>query len=231
MSNDGAILKGENLRKVFPVGRGVRALWDVSLAVEEGEFVVVAGPSGCGKSTLLNLLGGLDRPTHGEVILQGTRYSTLSENGLAKIRRYNMGFVFQFFNLLSDLNARENVAFPMRLVGTPPEEIESRSEELLKSVGMLDRAGHLPSELSGGEQQRIAVARALANSPAVLLADEPTGNLDSGNSREIMDLFQRFNERGQTTVVVTHSARAQEYADRVVHLRDGEIQEVEERQL
>jgi len=172
----------------------------------------------------------LDRPTYGEVWLDGQALGTLTENGLARLRRQKLGFVFQFFNLLEDLTAAENVALPMRLLGLPEKVVRERTRELLASVDMLDRATHFPGELSGGEQQRIAVARALANHPVLVLADEPTGNLDSKNSADIMNLFRRFNrELGQTFVVVSHDPSCNEFADRVIHMRDGQIVHVEER--
>jgi len=206
------------------VGDGVWALRRVDLDVAPGEFVLVTGPSGCGKTTLLNLLGGLDRPTRGDILLREVAYSKLDESGLARLRRRELGFVFQFFNLLADLTAEENVALPMRLVGTPRAEIARRTAELLEAVGMAHRARHTPFELSGGEQQRVAVARALANNPAIVLADEPTGNLDSRNGEEVMNLFRRFNrERGQAFVVVSHDPGFSAYADKVVRMQDGEI--------
>jgi len=231
MPDNGVILEATRLRKVFPVGRGVMAVHDVDLKIFRGEFVVIVGPSGCGKSTLLNLLGGLDRPTAGDVELGGQRFSALSENGLARLRRHKLGFIFQFFNLLNDLTAAENVSLPMRLTGVPEREIGPLTLKLLQSVDITDRADHFPMELSGGEQQRVAVARALANNPTVVLADEPTGNLDTKNSRDIMDLFRRFNvEKKQTFVVVSHDPAADEYADRVIHMRDGAIERIERRQ-
>jgi len=218
------ILQASGLARRFPVGEGVWALRRADLEVAQGEFVLVAGPSGCGKTTLLNLLGGLDRPTRGDITIKGTAYSKLNESGLARLRRRELGFVFQFFNLLADLTAEENVGLPMRMVGLPGAEIATRTKELLEAVGMSHRANHTPFEMSGGEQQRVAVARALAVSPAIVLADEPTGNLDSTNSTETMELFRRFNrERGQTFVVVSHDPGFVDYADRVIRMRDGEV--------
>jgi len=178
------ILKADDLARRFPAGEGVWALKKVSIEVPPGKFVLINGPSGCGKTTLLNLLGGLDRPTRGEIWLRDTAYSRLNESGLAKLRRRQIGFVFQFFNLLADLTAEENVGLPMRMIGLGQKEIETRTAELLEAVGMAHRANHTPYEMSGGEQQRVAVARALANDPAIILADEPTGNLDSKNSED-----------------------------------------------
>lgn len=225
------LLRGEKITKIFLVGAGVRALDDISLEVRQGEFLLITGPSGCGKTTLLSLLGGLDRPTYGEVKLNDHCYSELTEDGLAELRRTEIGFVFQFFNLLGDLTAEENVQLPMRLLGMSPGEMGERSRDLLAGVGLADRAEHYPHELSGGEQQRVAAARALANDPRVVLADEPTGNLDSRNSHELMRLFARLNrERGQTFVVVSHDEMAFDYASRVVYMRDGQVQRMEEAQ-
>lgn len=224
------ILQAKGLGKRFPVGDGVWALRQADFDVPEGDFVLISGSSGCGKTTLLNLLGGLDRPTRGDILLRRVQYSSLTESGLARLRRREIGFVFQFFNLLADLTAEENVALPMRLTGRPAREIKQRSTELLEAVGMAHRANHTPLELSGGEQQRVAVARALANDPAIVLADEPTGNLDSKNSGFIMDLFRKFNrEKNQTFVVVSHDPAFAEYANLVVRMKDGEVEAVERR--
>ncbi len=218
------VLKCHSISKRFLVGEGVNALKDIRLEVEAGQFMLIAGPSGCGKTTLLNILGGLDRPTHGEVVLNGKRYSQLSENELARLRRHQLGIVFQFFNLLPDLTAAENVALPLRMAGLSPGEVNDRTMELLWEVDMADRATHSPYELSGGQQQRVAIARALANRPAVVLADEPTGNLDSESKEQVMELFSRFNrEYGQTFVVVTHDKGFVPYADVTIHMLDGTI--------
>ncbi len=222
------ILTADKVSKIFLVGAGVRAVDDLSMEVSEGEFLLITGPSGCGKSTLLSLLGGLDRPTYGDVYLRGQSYGELNENGLARLRRTEIGFVFQFFNLLNDLTARENVQLPMRLIGMSPGEMADRSEMLLSQVGLEERMEHYPYELSGGEQQRVAVARALANEPAVVLADEPTGNLDSKNSSEVMNMFTSLNkEIGQTFVIVSHDETAINYAARRIYMRDGAIEKVE----
>ena len=222
----GPILGCHELAKFYPVGDGLFALASIEMDVQQGQFVVVTGPSGSGKSTLLNILGGIDRPSHGEVILRGRKYSRMSEDDLAMMRRTEVGMVFQFFNLLPELTASENVGFPMRLLGWDDRKIAERLSYLLDAVGLAGRANHYPVELSGGEQQRVAIARALAAKPAVVLADEPTGNLDSVRSREIMELFASFNrEEGQTFVVVSHEEAFEEYADVVIHLVDGEIRE------
>jgi ABC-type lipoprotein export system ATPase subunit len=225
------IVRTVNLTRRFLLGNSaVYAVRQVSLDVKPGEFVLITGPSGCGKTTLLNLMGGLDRPTHGDVVVEGRTLSKLGEDGLACLRRDRIGFVFQFFHLLADLTAEENIMLPMRLVGTPDAVARARAVELLASVGMGARARHSPSEMSGGEQQRVAIARALANSPTVVLADEPTGNLDRRTGAEVIDLFRRFNrERRQTFVVVSHDQSIAGLADRVVHMEDGRIARIEER--
>lgn len=221
---DSPILRTVNLRKSFFLGRTIYAVNDVNLVVDKGEFVVLMGPSGSGKSTLLSLLGGLDRPDSGDVILDGQRYGTLSESGLARIRRHRVGFVFQFFNLIAHLTALENVMLPMRFGKLGRKAMEERASCLLESVGLADRMSHKPLELSGGEQQRVAIARALANDPSVVLADEPTGNLDSATSQEIGDIFRRLNEEnGQTFIVVSHDPLIKTWSHRVLEMLDGEI--------
>ena len=221
------ILRTVNLRKSFFLGQTIYAVNDVNLIVDRGEFVVIMGPSGSGKSTLLSLLGGLDRPQSGDVILSGQRYSKLSENGLAKVRREKVGFVFQFFNLIPHLTALENVMLPMMFGTMSKRERETRAKELLGAVGLSGRLQHKPLEMSGGEQQRVAIARALANNPDVVLADEPTGNLDSKTSSEIGEIFHKLNhEKGQTFVVVSHDPSLTKWAHRVVHMLDGRIDEI-----
>jgi putative ABC transport system ATP-binding protein len=218
------------LTKRFLAGDGVLAVDNVDLSIQKGEFVAITGASGSGKTTLLNLLGGIDRPTYGEIILDNRKYSRLSESGLARLRRTRLGFVFQFFNLLTDLSAEENVALPMRLVGLQPALIKQKSLGLLREVSVEARASHAPYELSGGEQQRVAIARALANDPLVVLADEPTGNLDSNNARAVIQLFKRLNrDKGQTFVVVSHDPHVAEVAHRVVTLVDGRVASIEGR--
>ena len=222
----GPILHCHEITKLYTVGEGLFALKNVELEVEKGQFVVITGPSGSGKTTLLNILGGIDRPTHGEVILKGRKYSRLSEDDLALLRRRDIGMVFQFFNLIPELTAAENIGFPMRLLGWDEKAVVERLTYLMEAVGISGRSEHYPSELSGGEQQRVAIARALAVKPEVVLADEPTGNLDSARSREIMELFAKFNkEEGQTFVVVTHERGFEDYADVVVRLSDGRVVE------
>jgi putative ABC transport system ATP-binding protein len=216
------ILEASGLAKTYrSLGVDVLALRGVDLALEEGELVAVMGPSGSGKSTLLHLLGGLDRPTAGRVLLEGERIDDRSEAALALMRRRRVGFVFQFFNLIGNLTVGENVELPALLAGASPREARSRREELLAELGVAGRARAVPAQLSGGEQQRVAIARALVNRPAVLLADEPTGNLDSGTARDVLELLRLARDRGQTILLVTHDARVAAAADRVVTMRDG----------
>jgi putative ABC transport system ATP-binding protein len=199
----------------------VRAVHEVAVEVEPGESVAVVGPSGCGKSTLLYLLGGLERPTAGSVRLGTRSLERLPEARLARLRRHDLGFVFQAFHLVDELTAQENVELPALLAGASPRAARARASELLEQVGLADRASHLPSALSGGQQQRVAIARALANEPLVVLADEPTGNLDSGATTEILRLFEQLHVNGQTLVVVTHDERIAATADRLISMRDG----------
>ena len=222
---DGAdMLCARGLRRYY--GREpavVRAVDGVDLAVASGETVAVMGPSGCGKSTLLHLLGGLDRPTAGQVWLAGERIDQLSERGLARRRRDGIGFVFQAFHLMEELTAVENVELPALLAGRSPRAARRRATGLLDQVGLADRARHLPSALSGGQRQRVAIARARANDPALLLADEPTGNLDSEATLDVLRLFESLHAAGQTLVIVTHDARIAATADRLISMRDGEF--------
>jgi putative ABC transport system ATP-binding protein len=221
-----SVLLTESLSKTYAAdGVDVQAVREVDLAVAPGEFVSIMGPSGCGKSTLLHLLGGLDRPTAGAVWLQGERVDGLSEKAWALLRRRRIGFVFQFFNLIGNLTVADNVELPALLAGMTPRQARSRREELLAELGIEQVAEQVPGRISGGQQQRVALARALVNRPAVLLADEPTGNLDSTSAREVMDLVRRYHGDGQTIVLVTHDPRVAAAADRVVHMRDGAITE------
>jgi putative ABC transport system ATP-binding protein len=219
---DDVLLHAVRLTKEY--GRGaalVRAVDEVDLDVVRGESVAIMGPSGCGKSTLLHLLGGLERPTRGELTLAGARVDGLGETGLAKLRRHAIGFVFQGFHLVEELTAVENVEMPALLSGTSPREARKRALELLDRTGLGDRAKHLPSELSGGQRQRVAVARALVGRPPLVLADEPTGNLDSAATVEVLRLFHGLRADGQTLVIVTHDARIGAAADRLISMRDG----------
>ncbi|MEO3828191.1 ABC transporter ATP-binding protein [Actinomadura sp. B10D3] len=199
----------------------VRAVDDVDLDVQVGQMLAVMGPSGCGKSTLLHMLGGLERPTRGEVWLAGRRIDTVSERHLARLRRRSVGFVFQSFHLVEELSAAENVELPALLAGRSARAARRRAAVLLERVGLAERARHLPRELSGGQRQRVAIARALVNEPPVLLADEPTGNLDSAATADVLRLFEGLRAAGQTVVIVTHDARIASTADRLVSMRDG----------
>ncbi len=220
-----AILETRQVSKQYQMGEvTVDALARVDFTVEQGEFVAIMGPSGSGKSTLLHLLGGLDGPTDGEVALAGRQLSMLNDNQITLIRRRNVGFIFQFFNLLPTLTAEENVALPLLIDGQNIRQHKEKIDRLLELVGLADRRGHKPDQLSGGEQQRVAIARAFVTDPAIVLADEPTGNLDSKTGEEILALLRRScDELRQTIVVVTHDAKAASFADRVVFLMDGRI--------
>jgi ABC-type lipoprotein export system ATPase subunit len=217
-----SVLRARGLRKEYGTGEGlVRAVDQVDLDVAPGETVAVMGPSGCGKSTLLHLLGGLDRPSGGEVSLAGRRIDQIGEKALARMRRTAVGFVFQAFHLMEELTAVENVELPALLAGRSPRAARRRAAELLERVGLADRASFLPSALSGGQRQRVAIARALSNEPLVVLADEPTGNLDSAATLDVLRLFESLHSAGQTLVIVTHDARIAATADRLISMRDG----------
>jgi ABC-type lipoprotein export system ATPase subunit len=219
---DTPVLRARALRKHYGAGEGlVRAVDDIDLDLAPGETVAVMGPSGCGKSTLLHLLGGLDRPSGGEVSLAGRRIDQIGETALARMRRTAVGFVFQAFHLMDELTAVENVELPALLSGRSPRAARRRATELLERVGLADRAGFLPAALSGGQRQRVAIARALSNEPLVVLADEPTGNLDSAATLDVLRLFEILHEAGQTLVIVTHDARIAATADRLISMRDG----------
>ncbi len=220
-----SILEAQAVTKHYRMGNVlVEALRGVDLTIEKGEFVAIMGPSGSGKSTLLHLLGGLDKPTGGEILLGGKPLSKLSDDQITLVRRRQVGFIFQFYNLQPTLSAAENVALPLLIDGQPLRKYEERIDGLLGLVGLDDRAGHRPEQLSGGQQQRVAIARALVNNPEIILADEPTGNLDSRAGASILDLLRRScTEMGATIVMVTHDARAASYASRVVFLKDGQI--------
>lgn len=215
----------EHLNKTYIMGaEKVEALKDVSLQIDRGEYVALMGPSGSGKSTLMNLIGCLDSPTRGKYWLNGIEVSTMSDSELAEVRNKQIGFVFQTFNLLPRLTALENVALPLVYAGLPKEERLKKARAALEAVGLGDRMLHRPNELSGGQRQRVAIARALVNDPAIILADEPTGNLDTKTSREIMALFEQLHRAGNTIVLVTHEADIAQHAYRIVRLRDGLVE-------
>jgi putative ABC transport system ATP-binding protein len=217
-------MAARNLAKDYPMnGEAVHALRGVSLAVGAGEYVAIAGPSGSGKSTLLQLIGGIDNPSSGQVEILGTSLNTLSDRELTRLRLTRLGFVFQRFHLLPVLTARENVELPMAEAGISRQARQARAVELLDYVGLKHRTAHRATQLSGGEMQRVAIARALANRPALLLADEPTGELDAATGEEILTLFRRINADGTTLIVVTHDERLAAQATRVIHMLDGRI--------
>ncbi len=216
-----------NIVKEYTVGgEGVRVLDGISLKVCSGEFVSIMGESGSGKSTLLYILGGLDRPTEGDVCINGTDISGLSDENMSRMRRQKIGFVFQFYNLIPNLNAEENIMLPLLLDGKRAVDYSSRLAQMLELVGLTQRRKHTPRELSGGQQQRVAIARALMSRPEILFADEPTGNLDSRTGAEIMSLLEEINrERGQTIIMVTHSPEAAKSSSRIITVRDGKLKE------
>jgi putative ABC transport system ATP-binding protein len=218
------VVEARGLGRVHGSGEAaVTALDAVDLQIAHGEFIAVTGPSGCGKSTLLNLLGGLDRPTHGEVLFHGERVDGAKEARRAKLRRGEIGIVFQFFNLIGNLTVADNVELPALLAGVPAREARRRGHDLLERLGLAEAARRVPGNLSGGQQQRVAIARALINRPSLLLADEPTGNLDSAAAREVMGVLQERHHEGQTIVLVTHDMRVASIADRVIARRDGAV--------
>lgn len=218
------IIKTSDLKKSYTLGKiDVKALNGVDSSIGQGEFVAIMGPSGCGKSTYLNMIGMLDTPTSGSIYIDGNDVTKMNSSARAEYRLKHIGFIFQFFNLFMELTALENVMFPMMLNKQPGHK--EKAKGLLNLVGLGDRLHHLPSELSGGQQQRVTIARSLANSPKILLADEPTGNLDTRSSIEIIELFRKLNkERGQTILMVTHSLEIGEKADRIIHFRDGKVE-------
>ena len=220
------LIELRNVEKIYNEGKEneVRALRGVSLKVHEKDFIAIIGPSGSGKSTLLHMLGCLDKPTKGKVLIDGKDVSKMNDEDLARIRREKIGFIFQTFNLIPTLTALENVELPMKLNGKKASEARERARELLKIVGLEKRLDHLPSQLSGGEQQRVAIARALANEPEIILADEPTGNLDSKTGFEIVKLMKKLNREGYTFVIVTHDLRIADFANKKIRIKDGKLE-------
>lgn len=217
-----AIINLDNVRKVYQMGdTELEALSGSNVEIEAGEFVAIMGPSGSGKSTLMNMIGALDTPSSGEVNIGDEAISGLSEDDLALLRSKKIGFIFQQFNLIPSMNATENVALPMLFRGKGKKERTERAENILEKVGLGDRLHHMPSELSGGQRQRVSIARSLANDPDIILADEPTGNLDSETGENIMDLLTDLNEEGKTIIMVTHDENDAEYADRIIKIVDG----------
>ena len=218
------IMEMQDVWKIYRMGEfDVPALAGVDLAIKKSEFVAITGPSGCGKSTMLNMIGCLDMPTRGKVLLEGRNISEFKSDELARIRGKKIGFIFQTFNLYPTLTATENIQLPMRIHEFPDAEVEDTSRKLLEMVGLSERGNHFPAQLSGGQQQRIAVARALSTGPSILLADEPTGNLDTKSGGEVMDVFKRLNTEGLTIVMITHDPKIAGYAGRVVKMLDGKI--------
>lgn len=220
------LISAKNLVKTYFIGEEneFNALNDIDLEIDEHEFVAIVGQSGSGKSTLMNIIGALDKPTKGSYLFQGTDFSKLSDSELSTIRNKSIGFVFQTFNLVSRISALKNVEMPMLYAGVPAKERRERAIELLKSVGMESRMNHMPNELSGGEKQRVAIARALANDPEVILADEPTGALDTKTGRLIMDIFHKLHkEQGKTIILITHSPELAYESDRIISIRDGNV--------
>ena len=218
------MIKTVNLQKIFKTEEvETWALHDVTLEIKEGEFVAIMGPSGCGKSTLLNILGLLDNPTNGTYELNGTDVSKFTEAERTNLRKGVIGFVFQSFNLIDELNVYENIELPLLYMGVPKEERKRRVEEAMERMAISHRVKHFPQQLSGGQQQRVAIARAVVANPKIILADEPTGNLDSKNGKEVMDLLTQLNKEGTTVVMVTHSQRDAGYATRTINLFDGQV--------
>ena len=222
--NDGLMVNTQTLEKTYELGTSkILVLKDINLEIPRAKFVVICGPSGSGKTTLLNIIGGIDRPTKGKIIVAEKDLTVQDEDFLSDFRCNNVGFVFQAYNLVSTLTVAENIAFPMEWKQTPEKEVEKRVEELLKTVGLEHRANHFPSQLSGGEQQRVAFARALANDPELILADEPTGNLDIKNAQKIIQVLQFLKSQGKTIIVSTHDLQIRELADQVFCLDEGKL--------
>lgn len=231
MKKEEIIIRLENVSKHYHMGKNiVKAVDGISLTIKKGDFVAVMGPSGSGKSTSMHLIGSLDVPTHGHIFLDGYDISSLHESDLAQIRGRNIGFIFQQFNLIPTLTVKENIMLPMSLQGTPIEEKEKKVKQLLEKMELVERANHYPNQISGGQQQRVAIARALVNDPEVILADEPTGNLDSKTGERVMDVLKELNKEGRTIVMVTHEPElAHEYAKTIYQLKDGKIEKITKR--
>jgi putative ABC transport system ATP-binding protein len=230
-SENSPLILTEDIWKIYKMGKQeVQALRGVSFSIEKNEFVAIMGPSGSGKSTIMNIVGCLDTPTKGKYYLKGKLVSTLSDNELAYIRNREIGFVFQVFNLLPRATAYHNVEIPLIYKGTKKKEREERTQRALEMVEMTERKDHRPSELSGGERQRVAIARALVNEPSLLLADEPTGNLDSKTGQEILNLFRKIHDQGNTIIIVTHDRGIAQHAHRIITIKDGKITEEERRE-
>lgn len=224
---DNQVIRLENVEKIYHLGEvEVHALAGVNISIFDKDFLSIVGPSGSGKSTMLHLIGCLDRPTSGRVFLDGTDISKLSDSNLARLRGREIGFIFQFFNLYPTLDALQNVELPMMILNVDERERNERAKSLLDMVGLNDRRTHLPAQLSGGERQRVAIARALANDPSLILADEPTGNLDSKSGEEVLKIFKNLNEEGRTIVIVTHDQNIAGLAERKIEMKDGKVEEI-----
>jgi putative ABC transport system ATP-binding protein len=223
------IIKIENVWKKYDMGKAepLVVLKKINLEINKGDFIAITGPSGSGKSTAVNIVGALDKPSFGEVILKNKKISEMSESSLAYLRGKTIGFIFQQFNLLPNLSALQNVMLPMEIIDTPEKVAKERATKLLESLGLGDRLDHKPNELSGGQQQRVAIARALANDPEVILADEPTGNLDSKTGRFVMDFLGRLNKEGKTIILITHDIELVKYSKKIIYIRDGMIEKEE----
>ena len=216
------MIRLDKVSKQFPTG--VFALSDISFEIKKGEFVAVTGPSGSGKSTMVNIIGALDKPSWGSTFLKDKDISHMDESALAFLRGKTIGFIFQQFNLIPTLSALQNVMLPMEMIDTPEKEAKKRAEELLNMLGLGERLHHKPTELSGGQQQRVAIARALANDPEIIVADEPTGNLDSNTGRFVMDFLGELNKKGKTIILITHDLNLVTYAKRIIYIKDGKIE-------
>jgi putative ABC transport system ATP-binding protein len=223
-----AIIESVALNKTYTMGRvDVEVLKDINITIDEGEFVSIMGPSGSGKSTLLYLIGGLDKPTSGRIRIKGREMADMKDEEESKLRRQEIGFIFQFYNLIPNLNVEENIMLPILLDGKKLKDYKKELDNILEIVGLTDRRHHTPRELSGGQQQRVAIARALINEPDIILADEPIGNLDSKTGMEVMELLARINkEKGKTIIQVTHSKEAAEYGQRIINVKDGKVSEI-----